>query len=154
VRVCTGGRERLSRWLPALQQHLDRERGYAHAPVPRSDDGVGMDSLFDSVIVFGPPDPWGPARLPAMACESCASPARVAIELHVAVLRDSVTLELLYKAAREDGDRMATVLEHLTALLEGLAGSPDRCPAALPMRARGDGHERFWKTLNGAGGIR
>jgi polyketide synthase PksN len=157
VRVCTVGRERISRWLPSLQQHLDRKRAYAHTPIQRIEDWIGVDSLFDSVIVFGRPPQEAPGLLlsrPSPACDTCAPQTRVVIELDVTVQPEGLALDLLVRAAHEQDERMSTVLEHLAVLLEGLAGSPERNPAALAMRTRSEGRERFWKSLNGTAGER
>ena len=157
VRVCTVGRERISRWLPSLQQHLDRKRAYAHTPIQRIEDWIGVESLFDSVIVFGRPPQEAPGLLlskPAPACDTCAPQTRVVIELDVTVHPEGLALDLLVRAAQEQDERMSTVLEHLAVLLEGLAGSPERNPAALAMRTRSEGRERFWKSLNGTAGER
>jgi polyketide synthase PksN len=46
---------------------------------------------------------------------------------------------------------METVLEHFKVLLEGLAKNPERNPAALAMRTKSEGRERFWKTPDAVG---
>jgi polyketide synthase PksN len=154
VRICTVARERISNWLPALQRNLDRKRAYAHTPIQRIEGWIGVENLFDSVIVFERPrsdaaDSQQPER--SLASETYASQTRVVMELEVTIHRDAVALSLLYKATREERDTMETVLEHFKVLLEGLAKNPERNPVALAMRTKSESRARFWKTLNDAG---
>src|SRR5437762_2334931 len=55
VRICTVQRERIAHWLPALQRKLDRKRLYAHTPIEQIEGWIGVENLFDSVIVFDRP---------------------------------------------------------------------------------------------------
>jgi len=152
VRICTVQRERISHWLPALQSNLDRKRMYAHTPIEQIEGWIGVENLFDSVIVFGRPvsdaaDSPRPER--ALASQAYASQTRVAMELHVTIHPDAVALNVLYKAAREERETMQTVLEHFKVLLEGLAKNPERNPVALAMRTKSEGRDRLWKSLDG-----
>jgi polyketide synthase PksN len=154
LRICTVGRERISQWLPGLQQKLDRKRLYAHTPIQRIEGWIGVENLFDSVIVFERGAAEGvdaPRPERCFASETYASQTRVAMELDVTIRPDGVTLDLLYKAASAAKDTMETVLEHFTLLLEGLAKNPERNPAALAMRTRSEGRDGLWKTLDGVG---
>jgi polyketide synthase PksN len=150
VRICTVQRERIAHWLPALQRNLDRKRLYAHTPIEQIEGWIGVENLFDSVIVFDRPDCAGPLEAErSLASQTYASQTRVAMELHVTVHPDAVALDVVYKAARDERDTMQTVLEHFKVLLEGLAKNPERNPAALAMRTRSEGRDRFWKSLDG-----
>jgi polyketide synthase PksN len=156
VRICTVARERLSSWLPGLQRKLDRKSAYAHTPIERIEGWIGVENLFDSVIVFDRPagDKADAPPRSALASDTYASQTRVAIELEVTVHRDALGLSLRYRAASEERDTMQTLLEHLTVLLEGMAKNPERNPAALAMRTKSEGRARFWKSLNDAEGNR
>lgn len=157
VRICTVARERISKWLPGLQSKLDRKSAYAHTPIERIEGWIGVENLFDSVLVFERPasdDAQSPRAPQSLASETYASQTRVAMELEVTIHRDALALSLLYRAGREERDTMETVLEHLMVLLEGLAKNPERNPAALAMRTKSEGRARFWKSLNDAEGNR
>jgi polyketide synthase PksN len=152
VRICCVHRERIAQWLPALQHKLDRKRLYAHTPIERIEGWIGVENLFDSVIVFERPAVQGADALTAdrsLASQTYASQTRVALELHVTIHPDALALDILYKAPREEREAMQTVLEHFKVLLEGLAKNPERNPAALAMRTRSEGRDRFWKSLDG-----
>jgi polyketide synthase PksN len=156
ARIRTVGRERISQWLPALQQDWERKRVHAHTEIHRIEGWLGVENLFDSVLVLGrsPSEAADSQRPLRFVSETYTSPTRVALELNVTIQPDRVTLDLLYKAASAQKEAMETVLEHFKVLLEGLAKHPDRNPAALPMRTRSEGRDRFWKTLEKTGEAR
>jgi polyketide synthase PksN len=156
ARIRTVGRERISHWLPALQQDWDRKRVHAHAQIHRIEGWLGVESLFDSVLVLerSPSDATDSQRPLRFVSETYTSPTRVALELNVTIHPDRVTLDLLYKAATAQKEAMETVLEHFEVLLEGLVKHPDRNPATLAMRTRSEGRDRFWKTLEKVGEAR
>ena len=151
MRVCAVGRDRIGQWLEKVQRNLDRKRVYAHTPIEHIEGWIGVENLFDSVLVFDRRDGARGAG-PALASQACATQTRVALELVVRIGSDGLRFDLLYKASGDRRDAMATVLEQFMVLLEGPARNPDRNPATLAMRTKSEGREGFWKTLNGVGG--
>jgi len=154
VRIRTVGRERISSWLPALQQDMDRMRLHAHPPLQRIQGWLGVQGLFDSAIVLDRPPPGSADPQPngrSLASAAQEPQAPVAVELHATVHPDRVALELLCRAASAPDGVLETTLNHLKVLLEGLAKHPDRNPAALAMRTRSEGRDQFWKALERTG---
>lgn len=75
---------------------------------------IGVENLFDSVIVFEPPAPEAAHSLPpkrSLALETYASQTRVALELKVMIHPDALALDLLYKATRPENGTVDIVLE-------------------------------------------
>lgn len=155
VRICTVVREKISQWLERLQRNLNRKHVYGHIPLQQIEGWLGVESLFDSVIVFEKTgQPRSAAALEAsktsqqlLAAEIFASQTRVALELTVTIHSDAVELTVLCRSGSPAEEKVRALLEHFKVLLEGLATNPHRNPAALPMRTRSESRETFWKTL-------
>jgi len=164
VRICTVMREKISQWLEHLQRNLNRKHVYGHIPLQQIEGWVGVENLFDSVIVFQKTSrPWSDATPAAdqtsqqlLAAEIFASQPRVVIDLTVTIHLDAVELDVLYRSGGPAREKVQTLLEHFEVLLEGLAANPHRNPAALQMRTKTESRETFWKTLervNPSGGV-
>jgi polyketide synthase PksN len=69
------------------------------------------------------------------------------MELTATIHSDAVELSVLYRSGGPAREKVQMLLEHFKVLLEGLATSPHRNPAALPMRTKTESRETFWKTL-------
>lgn len=155
VRICTVMRERIAQWLERLQRNLNRKHVYGHIPLQQIEGWVGIENLFDSVIVFEETGrPWSSTARAAdeasrqlLASEIFASQTRVVMELTVTIHSDAVELGVLYRSGGPARQKVQTLLEHFKVLLEGLATNPQRNPAALPMRTKTESRETFWKTL-------
>ena len=155
VRICTVMREKISQWLEHLQRNLNRKHVYGHIPLEQIEGWVGVENLFDSVIVFDKTgQPWSSAARAAnqasqqlLASEIFASQTRVAMELTVTIHSDGVELGVLYRSGGPAREKVQTLLEHFKVLLEGLAMNPQRNPAALTMLTKTESRETFWKTL-------
>ena len=151
VRICTAGREKIAGWLTGLQRNLNRKRVYAHVPIHRIENWIGVENLFDSAIAFE--KSHGPQAdaiaLATVAAESRAQlPACVAMKLTVSIHSDALDLNLTYRSAKAEDEKLNTLLDHFQVLLEGLAANPEKTPAALTMRTKRESRETFWKTLD------
>jgi polyketide synthase PksN len=155
VRISTVVREKISQWLEQLQRNLNRKDVYGHVPLQQIEDWVGVENLFDCVIVFQKTHrSWAGAAGAAdqgsqqlLAAEIFASQTRVAMNLTVTIHLDAVELGVLYRSGGPAREKVQTLLEHFKVLLEGLAANPHRNPAALQMRTKTESRETFWKTL-------
>jgi polyketide synthase PksN len=155
VRVCTVGKEKVAGWLTGLQRKLNHKLAYAHVPIQRIESWIGVENLFDSVIAFensGQPQaaaqPSTDDTRPLLASEVFSPQSRVAMELVVTIHDDAVDLNLIYRSAEAEDEKIRTLLEHFQVLLEGLAEHPEKNPAALAMRTKRESRETFWKTLD------
>ncbi|AIY41027.1 Malonyl CoA-acyl carrier protein transacylase [Collimonas arenae] len=151
VRICTAGREKIAGWLTGLQRNLNRKRVYAHVPIHRIESWIGVENLFDNAIVFE--KSYGPqadaVEVATVAAESTAQlPACVAMKLTVNIYSDGLDLNLTYRSAKAEGEKLSTLLDHFQVLLEGLAANPEKTPAALTMRTKRESRETFWNTLD------
>ncbi|MFZ2752736.1 MAG: beta-ketoacyl synthase N-terminal-like domain-containing protein, partial [Lysobacteraceae bacterium] len=158
IRIRSVGRLKIEDWLSGLQDYLIRTHAFHSAPLEAISRWVGVDDLFDSVVVFetfehsitASADRVIGAGREHLASEILSGPVSPRMELVVSVYEDGVELHLLFRSEVEDYSRASIVLEQLIVLLQGLAEHPERNPAALSMRTRRDGHEGFWKAVENA----
>ena len=145
ARIQAVGREKVAPWLSGVEQQLEQCLAHADVSLMQIERWADDAPLFDSAVAIlseGHNVGLSDAISVLFAVES---------ELHLALLvnveEHGVQLRINCRGLDITEDQLELLLEQLVILLEGLAHNPDKNPAALSMRSKGEGRKAFWKTL-------
>ncbi|HEX2093151.1 MAG TPA: amino acid adenylation domain-containing protein, partial [Longimicrobiaceae bacterium] len=129
-------------WLREIQAAQVRAREHGHCSLQQIHEWSGVpagERLFDTLLAFQnyPLKELGRVRTAGLEVRDihgvhAGSTLGHALVLEV-VVREEVTLSLGYDGRRFDAEVAGRILEHLQALLDGMAGDPDRRLSGLPL---------------------
>ncbi|MEU8827138.1 non-ribosomal peptide synthase/polyketide synthase [Streptomyces sp. NPDC048636] len=136
VRVPSGAT--LLSWLREVQSAQTEDRRFDFVPLPRLRSWTGLAervNLFDSIVVFENYPVGGDlAAAHGLALRELDGVETTNYPLNLVVYPgEELTLRLGYDPALFDPATVERMAEYLSVLLAGMAESPDRAPARLPM---------------------
>jgi amino acid adenylation domain-containing protein/non-ribosomal peptide synthase protein (TIGR01720 family) len=149
VRVRIGLQTPVVEWLQSLQARFSTMIEYQYSPLARVQgwsDVVRGVPLFESIVVFeNYPIPSALEEQlgeTGLRVESLRAIEQTNYPLTIiAQPREEILLRALYDRNRLDTAAVARVLEHLKALLAGIAACPDLCPLDLPLVTDAERHQ-------------
>ncbi|MEI7253666.1 SDR family NAD(P)-dependent oxidoreductase [Dickeya dadantii] len=145
VRVQVVGRHKTALWLKDVETQLEKCFDHTGATLERIERWVGDAPLFDSAVALL--TDGDEAGLNQAASALFAAQPGLHVALVVSVEAHSVLLRLDCRGMDTQKAQLDQLLEQFVILLEGVANHPDKNPAALPMRSKGEGRKAFLKTL-------
>ncbi|WP_253941012.1 SDR family NAD(P)-dependent oxidoreductase [Dickeya dadantii] len=145
VRVQVVGRHKTALWLKDVETQLEKCFDHTGATLERIERWVGDAPLFDSAVALL--TDGDEAGLDQAASALFAVQPGLHVALVVSVEAHSVLLRLDCRGMDAQIAQLDQLLEQFVILLEGVANHPDKNPAALPMRSKGEGRKAFLKTL-------
>ncbi|NUA42751.1 Polyketide synthase PksL [Dickeya solani] len=145
ARIQVVGRHKTALWLKGVETQLEKCFDHTGATLERIERWVGDAPLFDSAVaLLTDGDEAGLSE--AISALFAVQPG-LHVALVVSVEAHSVLLRLDCRGMDTQIAQLDQLLEQFVILLEGIANHPDKNPAALPMRSKGEGRKAFLKTL-------
>ncbi|WP_238553333.1 SDR family NAD(P)-dependent oxidoreductase [Dickeya sp. DW 0440] len=143
VRLAVVGRYKTAAWLKTIEHQLLGSLEHAGASLEQIALWAGDATLFDSALMLlNEPADAAPA-----ASVLFARHPHLRLVLVALVGEHSVQVHLMSRDVAAEAATLQQRLEQFVLLLEGIARHPDKNPAALPMRSKGEGRKAFLKTL-------
>lgn len=145
ARIQAVGRQKVAPWLSGVEEQLEERLDHAGASLKQIEHWVDDEPLFDSAVAIL--TDCSNVGLNENIVDLFALQPALHLALLVSVEENAVHLRLDGRANEAHVAQLNVLLEQLEVLLEGLANNPDKNPAALSMRSKGEGRKAFWKTL-------
>ncbi|QIZ51777.1 SDR family NAD(P)-dependent oxidoreductase [Dickeya zeae] len=143
TRIQVVGRHKTAAWLKGVEKQLGQCLEHAGATSEQLAQWGGDVALFDSTVALLTDDV---AVNPAVSALFATHPS-----LHLALLvrleGNGVHVRLVCRGRDIQVAQLNQLLEQFVLLLDGASRHPDKNPAALPMRSKGEGRKAFLKTL-------
>ncbi|QYM91631.1 SDR family NAD(P)-dependent oxidoreductase [Dickeya zeae] len=143
TRIQVVGRHKTAAWLKGVEKQLGQCLEHVGATSEQLAQWGGDVALFDSTVALLTDDV---AVNPAVSALFATHPS-----LHLALLvrleGNGVHVRLVCRGMDIQVAQLNQLLEQFVLLLDGASRHPDKNPAALPMRSKGEGRKAFLKTL-------
>ncbi|AIR71679.1 SDR family NAD(P)-dependent oxidoreductase [Dickeya fangzhongdai] len=143
ARIQVVGRYKTAAWLNGVETQLETCLEHAGASLEQIAHWVGDAGRFDSAVALLADGVDANAAIPALF----AAHPQLRLAMLVRIEENGVQVRLACRGVDTQTAQLTQLLEQFVLLLEGLARHPDKNPAALPMRSKGEGRKAFLKTL-------
>ncbi|RNM07520.1 SDR family NAD(P)-dependent oxidoreductase [Dickeya undicola] len=143
ARIQVVGRDKTAAWLQGVEARLEKCLAHAGATLEQIAHWVGDAGQFDSAVALLADGVDATAAIPTWFT---ATP-QLRVALVVRTDEHGVQVRLACRGRDTQTAQCEQLLDQFVLLLEGLARHPDKNPAALPMRSKGEGRKAFLKTL-------
>ncbi|WP_407322225.1 SDR family NAD(P)-dependent oxidoreductase [Dickeya ananatis] len=143
TRIQVVGRHKTAAWLKGVEKQLGKCLEHVGATSEQLAQWGGDVALFDSTVALLTDDV---AVNPAVSALFATHPS-LRLALLVRLEGNGVHVRLVCRGMDIQVTQLNQLLEQFVLLLDGAARHPDKNPAALPMRSKGEGRKAFLKTL-------
>nr|WP_227983132.1 SDR family NAD(P)-dependent oxidoreductase [Dickeya poaceiphila] len=144
ARIQVVGRHKTAAWLKGVERQLEKCLNHAGSTLEQITHWAGDAALFDSAVLLTDGNEVDVNQaVPALF----AAQPQLHLALFARIEENSVQLRLACRGIEAQAAQLTQLLEQFMMLLEGVASHPDKNPAALPMRSKGEGRKAFLKTL-------